>query len=95
MKWSNDALIYEKKWLKEIKLIFEELEKEVADKFAELKVDENGVLIEIPKQDMFFDRKVAIDKLARKGVILMKDTVQFFGDRAIKEIVKDAKKDSE
>jgi len=85
MLWSNDALHYEKKWYKEIKKVLQELEKEGADKFMNLKVDENGVLLEIPKEDVLFDRTEAVKKLGMVGKKLMKETLQYFGEKAIKE----------
>ena len=72
MLWSNDALEHENKWYEEIKKVLQELEKEVADKFMNLKVDENGVLLEIPQEDVLFDRTEAVKKLGMVGKKLMR-----------------------
>ena len=86
MLWSNEALAFENKWYKGIKGVLRILEKEVADKFLELKVDEKGVLMEIPSTDILFDRNEAIKRMAEVGSGLIKETLQYFGDRAIKEV---------
>lgn len=90
MKWSNEALVFENKWYKEIKGVLRIFEKEVADKFLELKVDEKGVLAEIPQNDILFDRNEAIKRMAEIGSGLIKETLQYFGDRAMKEVRENA-----
>ncbi len=90
MKWSNEALAFENKWYKQIKGVLRELEKEVADKFLELKVDEKGVLSEIPNTDILFDRNAAVKRMAEVGKDLMKETLQYFGDRGTKEVNQNA-----
>ncbi len=92
MEWSNEALVFENKWYKEIKTVLRILEKEVADKFLELKVDEEGVLAEIPQNDILFDRNKAVKRMAEVGEGLIKETLQYFGDRAMKEVDKNAPK---
>ena len=89
MLWSNEALVFENKWYKEIKAVLRILEKEVADKFLELKIDEKGVLAEIPKNDILFDRNEAVKRMAEVGSGLIKETLQYFGDRAMKEVGKE------
>lgn len=67
-----------------------DLAKEVADNLDKLVVDEKGVLVEIPKFDLFFDRKRAINKMVNATIPIMKETLQHFGERGIKE-AQDAK----
>ncbi len=85
MIWSNVALKEEEVWYKEIKGFLGELEKETDEVFSQFVVDENGMLAQTPRKEPFFDRNMAIRVLANTGAKLMRNTIQQFGDRAIKE----------
>ena len=79
MTWSNEALIYEEKWFKAIRIVLDELAGEVAFNFGRIPVDAKGVMNVSLIPEPFFNEKQAVAHLAGVGSILLKDTVNHFG----------------
>ena len=92
MSWSNEALQEERKWFKAIKLIHQEMQKELASSLAGLPVDSDGVLSRKVKASaiLFSDKKFK-EKTKKVAEKLIEEAIQRFGERAMKEAKKEKK----